>query len=107
MHGKNLAGIIVLAIGLNLGGTAGVSEWQPPTEGPAAGATPAWFLQGSFPDPGGRTIVDPNGHVTVPPRGAVPSAPSAGETPACRRSPVCGNRLGRARQSLQRVQWKQ
>ncbi len=31
----------------------------------------------------------------------------ASETPACRRSPLCGNRLGRARQSLQRVQWKQ
>jgi len=29
------------------------------------------------------------------------------ETPACRRSPLCGNRLGRPRQSLRRVQWKQ
>src|SRR5207249_10526980 len=59
-------------------------------------------------------------HVTVPPRSdgggrgaagstavAPPPAPAAGETPGCRRSPVCGNRLGRTRQSLQRVQWKQ
>ena len=35
------------------------------------------------------------------------TAPAAGATPACRHSPVCGNRLGRTRQSLQRVQWKQ
>ncbi|PYR46000.1 MAG: hypothetical protein DMF95_19330, partial [Acidobacteria bacterium] len=103
-----------------LSGTPGVCESQPPTEGPAVGETPAWFLQGSFPDPTGRTIVDPGGHVTVPPRSdgggrgaagstavAPPPAPAAGETPGCRRSPVCGNRLGRTRQSLQRVQWKQ
>jgi hypothetical protein len=96
----------------------GIPGSQPPTEGPAVGATPAWFLQGSFPDPTGRTIVDPSGYVTVPPRAggrgagdsvapAAPSAPVASETPGCRRSPLCGNRLGRARQSLQRVQWKQ
>ncbi len=30
--------------------------------------SPAWFLQGSFPDPGGRTSVDANGVVTVLPR---------------------------------------
>ncbi len=120
MDEKNLAGVAALAIGMMLSGTLGISEPQPPTEGPAVGATPAWFLQGSFPDPTGRTIVDSSGHVTVPPRsdgtgrGAAgntalpaPPAPAAGETPACRRSPLCGNRLGRARQSLQRVQWKQ
>src|SRR5206468_270070 len=90
----------------------GISQSQPPTEGPASGRSPAWFLQGSFPDPTGRTIVDSGGHVTVPPRtgegrsGAASEA-VAGDTPACRRSPVCGNRLGRSRQSLQRVQWKQ
>ena len=119
MKTRSFAGVVALAIGMILSATLGISESQPPTEGPAAGGTPAWFLQGSFPDPGGRTIVDPNGHVTVPPRsggggrgagdtaGAAPPAPTAGETPACRRSPLCGNRLGRPRQSLQRVQWKQ
>jgi hypothetical protein len=120
MQGWNFAGVVTLALGMILSGTLGISESQPPTEGPAVGGTPAWFLQGSFPDPTGRTIVDPSGHVTVPPRSggggrgaagnlavAAPSAPAVGETPGCRRSPLCGNRLGRTRQSLQRVQWKQ
>jgi hypothetical protein len=120
MEGKNFAGVVVVAIGMILSGTRGISQSQPPTQGPAVGGTPAWFLQGSFPDPTGRTIVDPGGRVTVSPRSgdggrgaagntavAAPPAPAVGETPACRRSPLCGNRLGRARQSLQRVQWKQ
>jgi hypothetical protein len=120
MDGRKLAGVVPLALGMILTGTLGISESQPPNEGPAVGGTPGWFLQGSFPDPTGRTIVDPSGRVTVPPRSdgggrgaagsaaaAAPTAPAAGETPPCRRSPLCGNRLGRARQSLQRVQWKQ
>src|SRR5436309_6919813 len=109
MKGRNLAGVVALSLGMILSGTPGVCESQPPTEGPAVGETPAWFLQGSFPDPTGRTIVDSSGHVTVPPRsgGAAPAVPAVGEVPACRRSPLCGNRLGRSRQSLQRVQWKQ
>jgi DNA-binding beta-propeller fold protein YncE len=120
MEGRYFAGVVVLAIGMNLSGTPANSGSQPPTEGPAVGGSPAWFLQGSFPDPTGRTIVDPGGHVTVPPRGAGggrgaagttavadPAAPAVGETPGCRRSPLCGNRLGPTRQSLQRVQWKQ
>ncbi len=40
-------------------------------------------------------------------RGAASPAPAVGETPACRRSPLCGSRFGRTRQSLQRVEWKQ
>jgi hypothetical protein len=120
MKRRTFAGVAVLVLGVMLGARSGVSQTQPPKEGPAAGATPAWFLQGSFPDPTGRTIVDANGTVTVPPRegrggrgaagnstAAAPPATAAGETPPCRRSPLCGNRLGRARQSLQRVQWKQ
>jgi hypothetical protein len=117
MRGRNVAGIVVLALGMSLGTKLGISESQPPTEGPAVGGTPAWFLQGSFADPTGRAVVDANGHVTVPPRNggsaagnssvAAPPAPAVGETPACRRSPLCGNRVGRTRQSLQRVQWKQ
>jgi DNA-binding beta-propeller fold protein YncE len=120
MQGLNFAAVVALALGMILSGTLGISESQPPTEGPAVGGTPAWFLQGSFPDPTGRAIVDSSGHVTVPPRSgdggrgaagntavAALPAPAVGETPACKRSPLCGNRLGRARQSLQRVQWKQ
>src|SRR5947209_6098938 len=110
MKGPNFAGVAPLAIGMILSGTLGISESQPPTEGPAVGETPAWFLQGSFPDPTGRTVVDPSGQVTVPARTgsggrgaagntavAAPSASAVGETPGCRRSPLCGNRLGRAR----------
>jgi len=113
MKRSNIAAIVLLALAMTLDHvTPGISQSQPPTDGPASGRSPAWFLQGSFPDPTGRTIVDSSGHVTVPPRtgegrsGAAPEA-VAGDTPACRRSPVCGNRLGRSRQSLQRVQWKQ
>jgi hypothetical protein len=92
------------------GATPGLAQSQPPIEGPAVDGSPAWFLQGSFPDPTGRTIVEPGGRVTVPPRGpaeAAPQAPVVAETPPCRRSPLCGNRRGRTRQSLERVQWKQ
>jgi len=98
-----------------LGGTTGLSQSRPPTEGPGLDGSPAWFLQGSVPDPTGRTIVDASGHVTIPPRSggrsaplnaAAPGATLAVDTPPCRRSPLCGNRLGRTRQSLQRVQWK-
>jgi hypothetical protein len=118
MDGRNVAGIVVLALGMILSAALGTSESQPPTEGPAVGGSPAWFLQGSFADPTGRTIVDPGGHVTIAPRigggradgnavVAAPRTPAVGETPACKRSPLCGNRLGRTRQTLQRVQWKQ
>ena len=68
MDGRNVAGVVALTLGLMLSGTPGISQSQPPTEGPAVGETPAWFLQASFPDPTGRTIVDPTGRVTVPPR---------------------------------------
>src|SRR4051812_20264622 len=122
MKTRRFAGLAALIFAVTLGAVHGVSQTQPPKEGPAVASTPAWFLQGSFPDPTGRTIVDANGNVTVPPRedrgargGAAASTVSAGpapasaasDTPPCRRSPLCGNRFGRPRQSLQRVQWKQ
>ena len=120
MKRRNLVGGAVggvtVALSVMLGGITGRAQSRPPTEGPAVDGSPAWFLQGSFPDPTGRTIVDASGHVTIPPRGGGPSAPPnaaapasalAVDTPPCRRSPLCGNRLGRTRQSLQRVQWKQ
>jgi hypothetical protein len=119
MTGRNFAGAVVL--GIMLAATLAFSQSRPPTEGPAVGETPAWFLQDSFPDPTGRTIVEPGGRVTVPPRSGGPggrgagrgsavadsATPAAGVTPPCRRSPLCGKRNGRPRQSLQRVQWKQ
>src|SRR6058998_1439841 len=102
MKRNTFAGGVAAALGVILTGTLVRSQSKPPTEGPAVGETPAWFLQGSFPDPGGRTIVDPGGHVTVPPRsGSGGPGAAPGGTPPCRRSPVCGNRLGRARQTLQ------
>jgi DNA-binding beta-propeller fold protein YncE len=123
MSRRDFTGAASVALGMVLTGTLAMSQSRPPTEGPAVGETPAWFLQGSYPDPGGRTVVDPAGHVTVPPRPstspeATPSvangrggldglSPPAAGTPPCSHSPLCGNRLGRARQSLQRVQWKQ
>lgn len=114
MNGRNFAAAAVVALGVMLSGTTGLSQSQPPTEGPAVDGSPAWFLQGSFPDPTGRTIVAPGGHVTVPPRtdgsvdrGAALNTALVRETPPCRRSPLCGKRNGRSRQSLQRVQWKQ
>src|SRR5687767_11041743 len=90
MKRRHLAAVAAAALGVTVTGTLAVSQSQPPTEGPAVGETPAWFLQGSFPDPTGRTVVDPGGRVTVPPRtgsgpgaGAALPAPAAGQTPAC------------------------
>jgi hypothetical protein len=125
MKDRNFAAVV--ALGVMLAASVAFSQSKPPTEGPAVGETPAWFLQGSFPDPTGRTIVEPGGKVTVPPRaggaggrgagaaaarGAGAGAPAIGPDgeatpPGCRRSPLCGRRGGTARQSLQRVQWKQ
>ena len=107
-----------VAVGMTLAATVMFSQSQspsrPPTEGPAEGGSPAWFFQGSFPDPTGRTIVDAQGNVTVPPRtgrggGAVPGVASqeGGGTPPCSKSPICGKRNGRPRGGMQRVQWKQ
>src|SRR5438552_15793755 len=107
------AGIGAAAIGTILAAGGSFAQTQPATRGPSEGGSPAWFLQASFPDPGGNTIVDADGRVTIPPRtGAFAlSAPAAAlapplpRTPACARSPLCGNRLTPARQALQRVQW--
>jgi DNA-binding beta-propeller fold protein YncE len=76
MKRRQFVGVAGVALGMILTGTLAWSRAQPPTEGPPAGETPAWFLQGSFPDPGGRTVVDPGGQVTVPPRSG-PDGPGA------------------------------
>jgi hypothetical protein len=94
------------------------AQTQPPKSGPAENGSPAWFLQGSFPDPTGNTVVDADGRVTVgrgrggarqtaPPAAAAPAAPPLPRTPGCSRSPMCGNRLTPGRQQLERVQWEQ
>src|SRR5437762_2655347 len=110
MKTSHLVGVAAIAIGIALFRTPAISQTAAPTQGPAAGGSPAWFLQGSFADPGGRTIVDPDGRVTIPARdgaaarGAAPAAaPAAGVTPGCTRSPLCGKRRGISRQALQRV----
>src|SRR5262245_61795839 len=113
MNARNLAAVAVVALGAIFFATGAVAQTQPATHGPSEGGSPAWFLQGSFPDPGGNTVVDPNGNVTVPPRTegaagpAAATAPALPRTPACSRSPVCENRLTPGRQALQRVQWEQ
>jgi hypothetical protein len=72
------AGIAAVALSTMLAATSAFSQTErPPTQGPAENGSPAWYLQGSFPDPTGRTIVDPDGHVTIPPR------PGGGFMAAC------------------------
>ena len=114
MNARTLVTIISATLAVMLSVAPALTQSTQSTQGPAVDGSPAWFLQGSFPDPTGRTIVDASGHVTIPPRGsgAAPAAsavPSSAlvETPPCRRSPLCGKRAGINRQSLQRVQWKQ
>jgi sugar lactone lactonase YvrE len=111
MERQTFAAAGLVSLGILLGSHQVISQTQPATEGPAADGSPAWSLRGSFPDPTGRTIVDSEGRVTVPLRGVAPAAAPAlaptADTPPCRRSPLCGNRLGRSRQSLQRVLWQQ
>jgi sugar lactone lactonase YvrE len=113
MSACHFARVAVAAIVVIFNAGVAFPQTQPATSGPAEGGSPAWLLKGSFPDPGGNTTVDTSGHVTVPPRtnAAPPPAVSNGSTlprtPACSRSPVCGNRLTPGRQSLQRVEWEQ
>src|SRR5262245_31958399 len=113
MEKSNFARFAAVALGAILITSRAFGQTQPPTHGPAEGGSPGWFLQGSFPDPGGNTAVAPDGRVTVIPRTGNATQPTAATTPtlpripACSRSPVCGNRLTPGRQSLQRVQWEQ
>jgi hypothetical protein len=109
-----VSGCLTASLGVLLIAGAGFAQTPPPTSGPAETGTPAWFLQGSFPDPGGNTSVDAEGNVTVLPRGgrgarpaAATTAPRLPPTPPCSRAPICGNRLTPGRQSLQRVQFEQ
>ena len=118
MKGRTFVGVASVAVGVIWATTLTFSQSKPPIEGPAADGSPAWFLQGSFPDPTGRTIVDEKGNVTVPARsggpgrgaGSAEGAPANSpvvQVPPCRRSPICGRRGGFPRAQMQRVQWKQ
>ena len=108
MKRHDFTAVAIVALGLLLAGMPAHAQTRPPTEGPAVDGSPAWFLQGSFPDPGGLTVVDADGQVTTVPRSEAQGySTTAGGTPRCSHSPVCGKRDGRRRQSLQRVQWEQ
>ncbi len=97
-----------VTVGMLLAATCGWSQTVPPTSGPAEHGQPAWFLQGSFPDPTGFTVVDADGHVSViPPESRGPRTPGADSGPPCSHSPICGRRGGKARGAMQRVEWKQ
>ena len=113
---QHLTAFVLITAAILLTRSVGGAQSRPAAESSTSDGSSAWFLQGSFPDPGGRTIVDANGRVTVPARGsgagpaADANAPSPGaivDMPPCRRSPLCGKRNGISRQSLQRVQWEQ
>ncbi len=52
MKNRNLVGIAGTAIILLFATTLALAQSQAvPTSGPAENGSPAWFLQGSFPDP--------------------------------------------------------
>lgn len=69
MKRHHRSAIAALALGMSLAMTPAPSFTQSPSNhGPAVDGSPAWFLQGSFPDPTGLTIVAPGGHVTILPR---------------------------------------
>jgi hypothetical protein len=103
-----LAGTAIMALVAGMA-TITFAQTVPPTRGPAAGGQPAWFLQGSFPDPTGFTATAPGGVVTVLPRPTTPPQLAIPNPPNCRRGPECGNRMPgfKPRGQMQRVQWEQ
>ncbi len=85
------------------------------SSGPAENGSPAWFLQGSFPDPEGSASVSADGKVTILPRGNRQQPTVIERVPNCSHSPVCGNRMTNGivgpqqgeDDHSQRVEWKQ
>jgi sugar lactone lactonase YvrE len=99
---------VVVALGTVLAARALHAQTVPPTQGPSENGQPAWFLQGSYPDPTGFTLVDEDGRVSVIPKEARPARiPGADSGPNCSHSPICGRRGGKPRGEMQRVEWKQ
>src|SRR5271169_6362345 len=90
---KSLARITATAIIQLFAATSVFAQSQAvPASGPAENGSPAWFLQGSFPDPEGSASVSADGKVTILPRGNRRDTVIEG-VPNCSHSPVCGNRM--------------
>jgi sugar lactone lactonase YvrE len=71
MNQRHFAGMAAMALGMVFTATLVFSQTRAvPTQGPAENGSPAWFLQGSIPNPQGYTMVDAEGHVTLVPRPA-------------------------------------
>ncbi len=60
--------VAAASLGVILAATGVFAQTPPATSGTAEDGTPDWFLQGSFPYPGGNTSVDAEGMVTILPR---------------------------------------
>ena len=70
MKTSHIAGMIALAATIALSATLTRAQSSTvPTSGPAENGNIAWFLQGSFQDPGGGTEVAADGTVSILPRG--------------------------------------
>lgn len=70
MNRGHIAGMVAIAAAIALSATLARAQSQAvPMSGPAENGSPAWFLQGSFQDPGGGTEVSADGTVSVLPRG--------------------------------------
>ena len=87
MNGRNRFKVATTSLGVILTTTGVFAQTQPPTQGPAEDGTPAWFLQGSFPDPGGNTAVHADGRVTIPPRARGGVGPTAATEASLPRTP--------------------
>ena len=65
MKERQFKAIAAMACGLFFVAASASNQAQSPaTQGPAENGSIAWHLAGSFPDPGGRTVVDAEGNVT-------------------------------------------
>ena len=94
MTGRTFAGSVTLALGMMLSGTPGLSQSQPPTEGPAVGRDTRLVSAGVIPrshrtnDCRTRVAVSPSR-----PAAAMVSAAHAGTTAVA--APACAARAGR------------
>ena len=110
MKTLHLAG---LALGLMTCAAVGQTDRLAIQSEPAKNGNIAWKLGGSFPDPGGFTLVEQDSTVTVTPREQRPRMVRAGsdaaQSPAfCSHSLVCGRRKSPfLRSALARVEWQQ
>src|SRR5689334_7837872 len=88
---RAIAGIAVAPFAAFVSANVALAQSKAPTSGPAENGSPAWFLQGSFPDPGGNTSTDANGVVTVLARaGRGPGGPGGARGPQAGGAPQGG-----------------